>query len=298
MVDLDTIEKKYNLFLYRKTICTVDGYSHISKVSTDSGNVYIKEVKGTEHYIRLLEKTYSELSKSIALNVPLLTKENKYVCDNYENHKFIVLPEVDETRGVPTTTWWASVLHEIHGITINENKGCFNGDDFFSLKHRLYLKAVQYMPKDIVKMINYMLQLMKCNVERKTSNVINHGDPLRSNIMKKNGRFLLIDFENVCIEPKEYDLQRHLWDFAVNSPKNEIVDYYRTFVNSYQMYDAIDFELLHDVFILDFCRTVCWLYVVCNDCCRADLNRQKYELVKFVDAMRIGKITEMLNCMR
>lgn len=141
MVDLDAIEKEYNLFLHRKTLCTVDSYPHISKVSTDNGKIYIKEVKGTEYYIHLLEKTYSELSKNIALNVPLLTKENKYICDSYENYKFIVFPEVEETRGIPTTTWWASVLHEIHSITIDENKGWFNRDVFFFIKTYVIFKS-------------------------------------------------------------------------------------------------------------------------------------------------------------
>lgn len=294
---IETIENNYNLRLYKKTMCTIDGYSYISRVSTDIGDIFIKEIKNECDYIYLLEKIYNELSKKSISNVPLLTKSNKYICSS-TNNKFVIFMEVNESNEVPTALWWANVLHEIHSISVEDNVGYFMPGTYFSLNHSLFLNSLQYIPKDIEKLINDMLQLVRCTSERKVTRVINHGDPLRSNVMKKNERFILIDFENACIAPKEYDLQRHLWDFAINASKSEIVNYCINFTNEYQIYDAIDFELLHDFFILDFCRTLCWLYVVCNDYKRSDLKRQQYELKKFITAIKTKKVNEILDWLR
>lgn len=297
MVEFEIIENNYSLSLHKELVDVIDGYTHIIMAPTNVGNIFIKEINGDDKYIFFLEKIYKELSEKTILNSPLLTKNGRYICDS-ENNKFIVFTEADKTKEVPPPSWWAFVLYEIHSISINENIGYFIPDKFFSINHNLFLKAMQYVPKDIKEILGNMLQLIKCTAKKKIIKVVNHGDPLRSNVMKKNGRFILIDFENACIKPKEYDLQRHLWDFAVNSSRNQIGNYYRDFIDEYLAYENIDFELLHDYYILDFCKTLCWLYVVCNDNSRSDLKRQKNELEKFVVAMRTKKISEMLDCMR
>lgn len=297
MIKQEMFRDNYSISIEKESVRVLKDYPHIASVLSNVGNVYIKELKNNDAYICLLEKVYRNIAKKESFNVPLLTKQSKYIC-RLKHRNFVVFEELEETDEIPSAEWWANTLYEIHSLPIEAKDEVLDFQAFFSVNSDLYLAASKFMPNDIKQFVNELLLLVDYNHARRVNKVVNHGDPLRSNIMKKNDEFCLIDFESVCWVPKEYDLQRHLWDFAINTDKNEIETYYKNFTAAYQFHKKVDINLLRYVLILDFCRTICWLYVICSDFSRSDLARQEMELSKCVTAIKDGKINKLLECMR
>lgn len=294
IINLEMLNEKYSFLYPFWEVNDIEGYPHIKKVTTDNGCKVIKKIYLNEERLYILEYLYKCISCNSNMNTPILNDEGMYICKQ-EYEGIMVFEELQHISEMPTAEWWANVLSDLHKMMIFKQQKKIKVTDYFSNMHPFFVCASKKMPNDIKRKVYNLVHSIGDIGKKEVKLIINHGDPLESNVMMKNGELVLTDFENACIAPKEYDLQRRLWDFAVKSEGRNIFEYYMNFVDIYQKQLSIDYNLLYNLYITDFCKTLCWLYLVSEDNVRKDCKRQREECDDFVLALRNGTVEEMLN---
>ena len=157
--------------------------------------------------------------------------------------------------------------------------------DFYKQTIDLLNSAKKFMVPEIeTKIIKLLMELDDKCLELNKNVVLCHNDPYDLNVMAINGEYRLIDTDGMGLSPKEYDIQRLMWNHLINS--NEVdnsLTFWCSFKDNYELnvIEKIDTNLLKQLYILDLIRTTSWLYIVCNDLLRKDIERQKEQLNLF-----------------
>lgn len=294
MLSMDMI-KKYSYDCNIRQFQDIEGYSHMKRGITDSGNVIIKELKFDCERLDFLELIYSEIENFKGVSSPIKNYEGENISRS-NGCGVLVFKELKENDRFVPAKWWVEVLQRLHTIESFWQYKEIVISNHLQEVNALMSSAKKYMEQDIRYFVEKMLNKINWKLKKIGRVVLNHGDALNSNVMKNNDEFILIDFENAQIVPKEYDIQRKLWDEAIEIEEiNETIDFYKDFKAAYEKFQKIDMGLLANLYIIDFCKTLCWLYIVSMDEKRDDCERQKIERNHFVDAVRKGKIEAVLN---
>lgn len=242
-----------------------------------------------------LEEVYKSLSNyDFQISKPKINIQGRYISER-NNLKFVLFDCYKNPKSTfYSAEWWSKIMVNIHDMDINAKyprildlSNCTGllEKAFFYMDFQTRKTLDKYFSNDILNSIDFS--------EKK----FNHADLLLSNVLKYHGKNVLIDFENCCIAPKEFDIQRHLCDYMVHSDNyNEIVRYFKQFLMLYEYQGAkINMNNLYQLFIIDFCRTLSWLYLVVNDNYRTDLKRQLKDLHCFISSLKKENFQKILN---
>lgn len=242
-----------------------------------------------------LEEVYKSLSNyDSQISKPIINIQGRYISER-NNLKFVLFDCYENTKSTfYSAEWWSKIMVNIHDMDINAKhprlldlSNCTGllEKAFFYMDFQTRKTLDKYFSNDILNSIDFS--------EKK----FNHADLLLSNVLKYHGQNVLIDFENCCIAPKEFDIQRHLCDYMVHCDNyNEIVSYFKQFLIMYEYQGSkINMHNLYYLFIIDFCRTLSWLHLVVNDNCRNDLKRQLKDLRCFISSLKKDNFQKILN---
>ena len=298
-MNVNVINSHYILNGAVREITKIDGYPHVMIAKMENGSVIAKELCFLEEKLDFLEKLYAKLEAVTEANIPLLNSEGRYISRSGEAG-VLLFEELEVPETYPSAKWWAGILAKLHLLDLPGCKKKILIADYLDEVTSLLSGAKQYMAPDIKNILGQMLDEVSWDRKIETQMIVNHGDPLNSNVMLKQDEFRVIDFENACVAPKEYDIQRRMWDFAIEcDDPDEMMAYWNEFKCEYEAQSehlVINRELLCYLYIIDFCKTMCWLYLVSTDEKRVDYKRQKKECDHFEDALRKGNIQRMLRC--
>ena len=137
--------------------------------------------------------------------------------------------------------------------------------------------AFNYLDDKTKFKINILLNMIDLNFQLDKKLVLCHSDPCDKNVMFDNQCYKLIDTDMMRLLPKEFDVQRLLYNVLINSNSvNYALDYWHSFLNNYEkdFCDVIDVNLLKNIYICDLIRTFSWLAIVSSDLSRLDRERQ------------------------
>lgn len=275
----------------------ITGYPLLKVLNFENKVIILKSLPFSEERLQWLEVVYNRLSFKENLSSPIKNIENKYI-SKVANECFILFEFYENSNCTkPSAEWWANTLFNVHNIQINTNKKITQ--DFTDTKE-LFINGSRYMSNKISSFVSKLNDQISLFEKKSYSLILNHGDPLDSNVMKYNNNFILMDFENSFLAPKEYDIQRHLCDYVIHSNSSEnFREYCRSFIDKYEdLGGKIDLDMLIYLFKLDFCRTISWLHIVVQDRNRKDFKRQNEDLKMFLKAIENSYISNMIEELR
>lgn len=244
-----------------------------------------------DKYLKNLNEIYKNIQTFRDVRLPILTKQNEYV--DFENK--VILFNYDKVSDLkPNNRWWGIVLSELHKIvysTINIDLITINdiSDDIMNI-----LDA-----KTRIRLI-HLLELQR-NHKYVVDGVICHGDVANRNVLffEELRDYLLIDFENSKIYPKEYDIQRLIWNLYIENDSFNFLNFWTEFTSCYDAQgNYINKELLSDLLIDDFVKNYLWLERVVNDETRNDRNRHKITQDKLGYLLNKGTISKLVKIIR
>lgn len=186
---LQLIYEKYSLKITPDMIYNIEGYPHIKKVLIGNDCKVIKELNMDEKRLNMLEIIYKNISSNGFGNTPMLTQDGMYICKTSYGG-LMVFEELQPVVEMPTAKWWADTLFRIHNMSLLEQCKDLIIDDYFSNENQLFTETIERMPSDIKSKMLNMLDMIHIKEKQRVKFIINHGDPLESNIMKK--------MENLC----------------------------------------------------------------------------------------------------
>ena len=301
MKNLLEIHKQYEEINSPYYLEKVKDYPLIRKIVDHNDNYIfvLKFLPYSKNKIMELEKCYEMLSLYGDLNVlkPIKNISGKFI-SFYDGNAFIITELLKECGlELPSVKWWSRTLSRLHSIKIEKKP-----KEVVQLKHieKIIFKGAEFMDSTLQYHVKDLYQKA---TKYKFSLIYNHflhGDPLYSNVMKVDNDHVLIDFENNFIGAKEYDIQRHLCDYAVhNDNLMDIYQYFGDFIYYYEQFGLkIKKKLLENLYIIDYCQTLSWLYIVTQDNSRDDFKRQKEELSLYKKALVSGKFKKTLRKIR
>ncbi len=265
-------------------ICQLEQYPHIFKIEFHNRSLFIKLVDKNRIHCKDLNVLYSDLSNIDSVEKPILTKDNKYI-SLFKDKIVLLYEELKEITNNPDSIWWAKCLSSIHSISANNKYAVCFSNDFYNQTINLLNAAKELMNHEIKsKILKLFKETDVENIHLKSDMVLCHNDPYNLNVMSINGVYKLIDTDGMGMSPKEYDIQRLMWNHLINS--NEVynsLSFWNSFKNNYEpnITEQIDVDLLKKIYILDLVKTTSWLYIVSNDLSRKDTERQKEQLSLF-----------------
>lgn len=297
VVNAFAINNNYNLKHMVEEFLDIEGYPHIKSGISKDGGLILKYLKYNKSYLRFLEDVYSYICDIEEVNVPLVNKNDCYIT-LYKKKAFIIFERLQLPKEVPSAKWWAKTLSKIHAIPAFRELRIIRISKLVLEVSNILNNSKKYMSSDIYAMLSKLLYSVDSEKIYTVYCVLNHGDALDSNVLKYKETYKIIDFESACLAPREYDIQRKMWDYAINCRSTDMIEkFWEEFISEYIISNQeIDISLLYDLYVIDFCRTICWLFIVSSDKTRMDYSRQKIESIRFVDALRKGKIHKMLTC--
>lgn len=280
------IEEMYSFKdkLYNENIFQLKDYPHIFKIEVTNYNLIAKIIKKSKIYCTNINKLYHDLSTIEYIEIPMLTNDKKYGVSD-KDEIMLLYEELQNIKVNPGPIWWSDCLGSIHAIKYENYYKHYLPFDYYEQTIRLFALAEKFIPNDKKSKI-YSL-LAKVNIDKLNKKLcfkICHNDPYNLNIMQSVDEFKLIDTDGIGLSPKEYDIQRLLYNNVINfNCIEDVMNFWEIFKNNYEYKtsDSIDIELLKNIYILDFIRTISWLYIVSNDFSRVDRLRQKEQLNLF-----------------
>lgn len=297
MISLELINEQYSLEYKVLSISKMPGYPHLKILETNVNKYILKFVDSKKKRISFMEKMYTELSAIDVVLVPIINNHGCYVTKVLDE-VIVIFEYIDLSETVPNMEWWIDTFSKIHSLIAFHQQQEIRMIELFDACEKMFDVAAKYMKKDIKNVLFDLMRTVNLDKKFKVKGVLNHGDPLISNVMKKGTDFKLIDFESVRIFPKDYDLQRFLWGIVIGeSNRRNSEKMWKEFKQEYEKSKAvyyINWELLANLYSIDFVTTISWLFIVSNDKNRTDCNRQKKELESYCSALRIGTVQEML----
>lgn len=296
------IDDNYRLSESLGMIETLDGYSNVFFEPRDETDIIVKALDMTELKRDLLEKVYDMYRDLEYVHSPVRNIHGRNITF-IDGRGYVVFKKIEEIISLPDQRWWGKTISELHKISFlesaTENKIHFNKE--YGIIKRMMNPIIECIPCDIQEMLNDMIYGVDWNEEYSIPFIVNHGDLLLPNLMCEKGNYKIIDFERACFAPKEYDVQRHLWDVAMrNIFNNTIGDYCDVFWNEYELSNSfrLNNKLMVDLYVVDFIKTILWLYSVCKNDNRVDIKRQIGEKELFEQALRVGNVQKMLECIK
>lgn len=198
-------------------------------------------VKRMDDYLPITVWLYQHTALQEAMIMPIMTVEGKYSCQDAQ-HVYLLYPLIEgETIGSRELTsleinqfsWFVRELHrygqdipvqtaalkeDFHVPFVNLYSDLFNGN----LSEEVQQLVQPYL-SSLCELFTKVTQLAELLKEKPPKLVLCHTDLHYWNLMQKNGRLIVIDWEGMKLAPVEADL------FAlVNKP------YFSTFLKQYQ----------------------------------------------------------------
>lgn len=272
----------------------IDGYPLVKRAIIGEETIFIKCLPFDNEKLRMLEYLYERHENSDYFHAPVKNRNAFIVAVG--DASYIVSKELKVHADYPEPEWWAAALSEIHKTYVPVNMMADQSQLVFEYA-KLWNSAQTYMEEDIKIALSTLLGYIQFPVCQNDKCVINHGDPLFSNVMLKGNAPILIDIENFLNVPKEFDIQRHFWDYAIEEKdstfyRNSWIRFRQAYENSFCMINKVT---LINLYVIDVCRTVSWFYLITLDETRPDYDRQMNDLLLFKDALRSKRIETMLN---
>lgn len=298
MVDISLVNEKYVFQKQIKKVISMPGYPHVLEGVCEEP-VIIKILEDDMQKISLINKAYVNFRNIGEILSPILNADMEPITSLKPGVNIVVFEKIDNLETQPGPDWWGRVLAKIHSVKVFNEVQEIESSVLIKETRNYIAAASRYMEKDINKILTSMLDGLKFSIKKKVVCVLNHGDPANYNVLNQKNQYKLIDFESVKVAPCEYDLQRKLWDHAVYS--SDTKNYYEFLEELLEAYtdvapqNCIDFEILTSLYVIDFCKTLCWLHLVSIDENREDKYRQKCEKDIFVFALREGRVHLMLE---
>ena len=283
-------------------IYQLNQYPHILKLKFPDHNLILKRIQKSKTHCDSINQLYSDLSCIKCVEKPLLTKNGEYTLTIHDQI-LLLYEKLQELNHSPGPIWWANCLGDIHNITPNKNYKCHYSNDFYYQTFSILLKAEKYISNDRKKKIYKLLK----SIDRDTINeeqdmVLCHNDPYDLNVMFSNGGYKLIDTDGMGLSPREYDIQRLMYNYAINTNSiDNIIRFWKLFKENYEKKTRkkINIKLLQNIYLMDLIKSMSWLYLVCNDSSRSDRQRQQEQLALFeksLDNDIHSKVLEIINC--
>lgn len=259
-------------------------YPHIFKLECPNFSLIIKIVDNFRIHCKDINQLYFELSKINCIAIPILTKNKSYF-SVFGNRVLLLYEELSEIINNPNSIWWSECLGNIHNIKVNANyEKCFS-TNFYNQTTNLLKEAQRFIaPTLMSKIVSLITEVDIERINKIKKMVLCHNDPYNLNVMTKSFEYKLIDTDGMGLSPREYDIQRLIYNHLINS--NDLDDsllFWNSFKNKYEIKadDKINVPLLKDIYILDLIKTMSWLYISCNDLSRKDRERQQKQLYLF-----------------
>ena len=245
-----------------------------------------------------IDELFDKLSKIECVHVPLMNVDGKYSL-LIDDKILFLYSELEEINAPPSGIWWAECLADIHK-TLEEKKSLKSfSNNFYDETISLLTSADKYIEKRYQYEIHNMLKTIDLKkIKEQSIFALCHQDPYILNVMRKEEDYKIIDLECMGLSPKEYDMQRLLYNYAIDeNDELKVIEFWNMFKNKYEnkTNDIIDIELLKNIYKLDFIRSMSWLYIVSNDLHRSDRDRQKKVLNAYKESIDNNIHTKVLK---
>lgn len=270
-------------------VTNMPGYPHVKNVTLGNCAYVLKQLSGDWQRRSFLEQVYERLSSEKKVLIPLANRAGRYITE-VSGKAFLLFEQVLPVGSPPSLNWWGRTLHALHSVSAFWQRQTLVITPMVRSCEEMLAAAELQMGHRVAGEVRSLLQRLPREERLPVQSVLNHGDPLSDNVMQRNDRFVLIDFDNARIFPKEYDWQRFLWGMAVNGGLT-----WKAFQQACGVDGPLCWKLMATLYILDFTTTVSWLYLVSNDCHRADRWRQAEERERFRSALEAGRIQAMVD---
>ncbi len=259
-------------------------YPHIFKLQCPNYALFIKMVDESRIHCKNLNQLYLDLSKVSYIEIPVMTKNEEYF-SLFRKQYILLYKELEEIKDTPNSLWWSNCLGSIHNIVVNKNYKNFYTNNFYNQTIELLNEAKEFITQErMIKITDLLKKVNLENIDKIENMVLCHNDPYNLNVMQTNTCYKLIDTDGMGLSPKEYDIQRLLYNNLINS--NDIdssLYFWDSFKENYEanINGKININLLKNIYILDLIRTTSWLYIICNNISRKDRKRQQEQLNLF-----------------
>lgn len=294
---LEKIARYYNLDINNINVIPFDQYPHIVEINTSIGSYILKELS----YDRKKDyhSVFNILSDCSCVLMPIESiYEEYYTVD--ENKIYFLYEKIDEVEINPSAEHWADLISNVHmiGGDISGNCNTSFPEDLFSQCNEMLALSHKIMDPVEYEFLLTFLNLCNKNVFLEEKKVFCVNDPCKKNVLSINGVYKLIDMENSSSNYKEYDIQHLMWNMLPEyETKEELKSFWTSFKESYEKKTGltINKDLLKSIFILDFVRSMAWLYLVSNDNSRKDQERQRIELNIFRSRIKDDLVVNLYN---
>lgn len=280
---INTIKYKYNIedFLEMKNL---DGYPHIFTINSKNYSYIAKLIELSKTYCKDINKFYSDIKDNKYILIPKKNIDDEYSV-KYSDGIALLYDKKNNTNVKPDYSWCARCLASIHLSEINSNNLISYRDNIYNETLDILKKSHVYMDKEIREKINLIFNKIQCETLNANNEfVLCHNDPYNQNVLVSENLYKIIDTDGMGLSKKEYDIQRLLYNYAINCrDASEVNLFFSKFKEVYEneTNKKIDINLFKNLYYCDFIRSIAWLYLVSNDNTRRDVNRQKKQLVLY-----------------
>ncbi len=255
-------------------------YPHIRIVKKNNSAFVFKQVKKN---VLGIDNLFGLLSGTNKILVPMQTKEGHFYVEE-EGHFYLLYRKLENTVVNPSAEWWAECLCKLHTLQTERVLSKLVRIDTTDEVKQLFIRSKSNMDTAISEQLTWMLD--SCSDFSKlfcdANTVLSHGDSSHWNVLQDGGSYKLIDAENCFFSYKEFDIQHLLWNqLALYKTYEEWELFWLLFRRRYEalLKKPINYGVLAFLYRLDYVKTISWLYLVSHDNARADMHRQKEELV-------------------
>ncbi len=287
---------KCNLSLIKVT--QLEQYPNILKMEGSNYNFIIKIIQRIQIYCYSINQLFLDLSSIDCIEKPILTKDGNYFF-SIDSQIFLLYEKLQEIKENPSANWWSNCLGSIHNIQVNKNYKCYYSNDFYKQTLSILAKAEKNISQNIKNKIYQLLNTVNKEIVcKKYKMVLCHNDPYNLNVMYSKQGYKLIDIDSMGLSPREYDIQRLLFNYVINTNNfDEAISFWNLFRDNYEKktLEKIDINLLKNIYILDLIRTISWLYIVSNDFSRLDRQRQQEQLDLFEKSLEDNRHCKFLK---
>lgn len=259
-------------------------YPNILKMQCPNYNLIIKIIKQSKTYCDNINQLYYDLSSINCIEIPMMTRDGNYIL-SIDNQILLLYEELKEIKQNPSSLWWSNCLGSIHNIKFNKNYKCYYPNNFYNQTLNLLSAAEKYILPNRKNKIYQLLNNVNIEIVNKKYDFnLCHNDPYNLNVMVSKHGYKLIDTDGMGLSPKEYDIQRLICNYVVNTNDiDDVINFWNSFRINYEKKTSnkININFFKNIYILDLIRTISWLYIVSNDLSRLDRKRQQEQLNLF-----------------
>ena len=297
---LEMLNRNYSVHLKKIVLRSVVGYSNVF-IADCKQPLVIKIINSDYDRSIFLEQLYQALNQTNNSLLPIKSINNSYL--SYFNGKvFSVFKKVELCESAPQTIWWAETLSEIHNLTLPYQPNAMIRYTI-TFAEQLLMKASHYFTTETYILLSDILndaEEYKDNIST-TDLVVCHGDTQLRNVMCIGQNNVLIDFDNCGFAIREYDIQRMVFDYLMETLDLAFCkQFLRRFLLQYERLQKkkISHESLLYAFEVDFVQTFSWLTAYVNSSDLPDIDRQKQEWNRYEHTISSGLIKEFITMLK